>query len=316
MKTIFTWLLSASLAISQTTWLGKTTGYAYFGFTGFGQSGIGGPNIFTTGYSTDGTTWTALAGEWWDYKTTPASGTREPFQINAPDCIPISGTIYCHVTAANDQNIHLVGWILSSANASTGLLTTLTAVDWTSQISGVTACFAGGWARNSDMTVYSGDGNVHLYIPCATNAGLSNFKVYETHAAPGTLTSWSNPVDTGLDSTNMIDPEVYLISGTYYMWCKQDNTALIMLASSSSATGTFSMIRTGDWAGWGSGFEGPFMYTKPGGGWLLMMEAYLTTHLMYYASCNNADPTVCTWSALTLWTEDRIFRHGSIIPLG
>jgi hypothetical protein len=314
MKPLAALIFCAVSAFGQITWLGQSTGFAYFGFTGSGQPG---PNIFTTAYSTDGTTWTALKGEWTDYITKPASGTYEPFQINAPDCIPISGTIYCHVTVANDDNLHLVPWILATANPATGLLTTVLSVDWTSQISGVNSCFAGGFARNSDMTVYTGDGNVHLYIPCTTSASLNTYKVYETHAAPGNLLSWSNPVDTQLDDGDIIDPEVYFIGSTFYMWCKNENTSLIQLASGSSATGTFSLIRTGNWAGWGGGVEGPFMYRPPNGiGWILMFEAFQTTHLMYYSTCNTDDPTACTWTAKALWTEDRVYRHGAVVPLG
>ena len=305
-------LLLSSCAWGQ-QWMGHSSGYVYFGFTGFGQPG--GPNIFTTALSSDGITWENSGGSWSDYVTKPASGTREPYQINAPDMMYLSGTIYVHVATANDENLDLVPWIVATADPTTGQLTTIASVDWSSAIPGLTSCYAGGWARNSDGTVYQGDGFIHLHVPCSVG-NLSSFKIYETHADPSDLTSWSAPVDIQVAQSDTIDPQAYLISGTYFLWCKQDSSDFVTLASSSSITGPFTMLKTGDWAGWGSGNEGPFMYRPPNGiGWYLMFEHHVSTHLMYYATCSTDDPSACTWSGKTLWTEDLVYRHGAVMKL-
>lgn len=314
-------LLACCISLgAQTTWKGYSgPGYIYFGFDGGGQPGdpgASGPNIFTVASSSDGVTWKNLGGQWFDYKSKPSSGTLFPYQINAPDAISINGTLYFHVTSANDENLTLVSWIIGRANVTTGVVSTIATVDWSSAISGVTVCFAGGWVRNADMSIYvDGSSNVHLHVPCSIG-DFAHFKIYETHASIADLTTWSSPVDIGINQNNTYDPQAYLIGGTFFMWCKDATNSFITLASSSSVSTGYAMLKTGDWAGWGSGFEGPFAYPQPTGpGWFLMFEAFATTHQMYYSTCSTADFTVCTWSAKSAWTEDALYRHGSIIKV-
>ena len=298
-------------ASASNTWMGTAPVYVYFGFTGFGQPG--GPNLFTTATGTTGLEWRNAGGQWGDYLSEPASGTRTPQQINAPDAIFIGSTLYLHDATANDQALVLVPWIIGQANATTGQVTTIKAVDWTAEISGVTTCYAGGWVRNSDGSVYQADGNVHLHVPCSI-AGNGAFKIYETHASPADLTVWSAPVDVALNQTDTIDPQAYLIGSTFYLWCKADLTGYIGLATATAAAGPFTMVKTGDWAGWGAGVEGPFMFRPPSGtGWYLIFEAYASTHLMYYSTCDTDNPTACTWTAKQLWSQDMIYRHGAIV---
>lgn len=311
--------LSIPLFAQLPSWKGFTgPGYVYFGFNGGGQPGspgASGPNIFTTATSSDGlTNWRNAGGLWNDYVSKPSSGTLFPYQINAPDAAVIGGNVFLHVTSANDENLNLVTWIIAQANTTTGEVSTLVSIDWTSQISGVTVCFAGGWVRNADSTIYvDGSNNVHLHVPCSIG-GSSSFIVYETHAAASNLASWSAPVNVNVAQSNTYDPQAYLIAGTFYMWCKDATGSFITLASSSSVTGPYAMLKTGNWAGWGSGFEGPFAYPQPGGtSWYLMFEAFATTHQMFYSSCSTLDFTACTWTAKTAWTEDAIYRHGAVI---
>ncbi len=300
-------LLAGLLSIhAAPTWKGTSTGYVYFGFDGVGV------NLFTSATSQDGLTWKNAGGSWSDYVSHPQAGTLEPYQINAPDVIPIGDAFYFHVTSTNDHNYFLVTWIIGRADSS-GVVNTLVSVDWTGAIPGVYSCFAGGWARNADGTPYTSDGFIHLHIPCSSSGSAS---VYETHAALTDLTVWSPPVNVNLAQPNTIDPQVYLINGTFFMWCKDETNRFVTLASSTSITGPYAMIHTGDWAGWGAGNEGPFAYPKPGGGWYLMFERYATDHQMFYSSCSTTlDFAACVWSPKVPWNEDMVYRHGAVLKL-
>lgn len=320
----FLFLLLNDIAFSQVpSWKGYTgPGYVYFGFNGSGPpsnptSTAGQPNIFTTATSSDGITWKNSGGSWSDYLSgTPLSGNLYPYQINAPDAEWINGGLYLHVASAGDSNQNTVTWIIGKANTSTGAVTTISSINWSSQISGLQVCFAGGWARNSDMSVYvDGSGFVHLHVPCSIN-GQAAFIIYETHSLATDLVNWSAPVNISVPLSNVYDPQAYLISGTWYLWCKDAAQEFIDLATCSSISGPCTMVFTNNWAGWGSGLEGPFAYPAPSGSgsaWYLMFEAYATTHQMYYSSCSTLDFAACTWSGKTLWTEDAIYRHGAIM---
>lgn len=299
-------------------WMGQTSGYVYFGFNG---AGTGGPNIFTTAKSADGkTNWQNLGGSWSDYFSGAASGVRVPFQINAPDCIPISGVYYCLDSAANDQNNNLVTWFLAQGNATTGELDTLFSVDWSSKIANLKSCFAGGFTRNFDLrqTIYvDGSNQIHAHIPCSST-DTAHFKVFETHANLSCFTSancWSDPADTGVNMTNVYDPQVYFDGTTFWMWLKDGTNAFIVLASSSNVASGFTMQKTGDWAGWGSGLEGVFAFKTATTGWVLIFEAYVTAHQMYYSTCSTNDFTACTWTPKIPWTEDALYRHGLVVTL-
>jgi hypothetical protein len=306
-------LLSPSV-IAQ-NWMGANSGYAGFFFTG-GSKGTPAnqPNIFTTSLSADGITWQNRGGGWTDYY---------PW-INGSDTMYWNGKFYVSTSLANDQNYSLYQVPIARADASTGQFTTIAVLDWASAISGLTVCFAPGWVHNSDDSVYTDDGNVHLHVPCSIGDS-SHFKVYETHISTSNLAScgssglcsafWSVPVDTNVSQANMIDAHTYLINGTFWMWIKDETNKVIVLASGPSVTGPFTMVKTGDWAGWGSNLEGSFAY-RNGAGWTLTFETYLATpHQMYYTTCTTLDFTACTWTAKQPFVEDMWYRHGSTIKL-
>ena len=204
-------------------------------------------------------------------------------------------------------------WVIATADENTGVLTTIAAIDWSSKISGADSTFAGGWVRNADGTPFHDGDGYHLQVQVSIG-GLTSFKIYGTHSTD--LINWSDPVDLGLDQANTYDPQTYKIGSTFYQLNKKDTEGYIGIATSSTVEGTYTMQKTGDWAGWGGGLEGCFMYRPANDvGWIMMFEAYATTHLMYYSTCSTDDPTACTWSAKSLWTEDRIYRHGSVTKL-
>lgn len=207
---------------------------------------------------------------------------------------------------ANDFNFNLIPWYIGKADVS-GIVSTIATVDWTGVIAGVGVCYSGSWFEDSG-------GTVHLMVPCGPN--ITNFTVYETHATDSTLTHWSAPVVANNASTDY-DPKEWQIGSTFYTWQTNSNTHCIELSSSSALIGGYSMIRTGNWTGWGCTYEGPTLYkdvTGPGT-WRIVIERILTQpiHTMWYSDCNNPDFTVCTWTPLQQWHEDMNYRHGSIL---
>jgi hypothetical protein len=281
------------------------TTYRLFTFTGTGPSA----NVFTTATSNDGATWTNSGGSW----STATSN------VNAPTCIYYKAQWLCHVAAANDQNINLYTLYIGSMNSS-NVVTTIATLDWSSNIAGLTVCFAGEFFVDDD-------GSLHLFVPCTTSVYTSlnsGWKTWETHPTNAAFTTWSAPVDTQVSQDQMYDSSVFKIGSTYYMWLTQLNGSApanfvqrIELASSSALLGPYTLITSGDWAGWQAALgahEGPFTYRLTNGTayyWRIMIER-LSNHQMYYADCNKYDFSTCTWTALTAWTEDQTYRHGTV----
>jgi len=234
---------------------------------------------------------------------------------------------YFHVAQANDQNSTSTKlWYIGKADATTQIITTTLTMDWTSSISGLKACLSGRWFMDD------GDTYPRVIVPCTTtdNPPGQTYQMYESHATAAdwstNTASWSAPVQlTVTGKTNIYDPKIWHIGSTYYMWYTAIPTGFcIELATASSLTGTYTPVKTGNWAGWGlsssvgaCSLEGPTMFYT-GSGWTLQMEinqdtgTSATGYKFYYATCDGTNPATCTWSGRTLTTEEMLLRHGDV----
>lgn len=159
------------------------------------------------------------------------------------------------------------------------------------------------------------DGSVHIFVSLSTNSDGTN-KTYEVHPTTNLLTSatsWSNPSavsGTGLP-TAYIDTFVmntYATSGTYRMWYKNESVGFVGYFSSQNLTTGYSLTTSGDWAGWGSGFEGPCV-VNVGGTQYLYLDA--SGNGMYYATSTNGT----TWSGITQINSPFTPEHGRVISI-
>lgn len=274
--------------------------YTYFGFTGDPTD-----NFITAG-SDDGVNWTTQGGSW-------------PGQIDAPKGFLYDGSVYFHVGTANDRNFQLVPWLIGKSDTN-GIVSTITTIDWTS--SGFKICDSGGWFQEAS-------GEIHLFVPCSTGAvGSENYAIFESHALTSggsictstcDLLHWSAPVAISVSDTNIYDPQPLLIGTTYYMWLTNHTVRNVELASASTLLGPYTVALSPGFAGWSitNFLEGPNMYSAGATSWKLAVEHYDSSksdnHQMYYSRCNTLDPTACTWTALTPWTEDFLYRNGNIV---
>ncbi len=290
--------------------------YSYFGFIG----GPPRPSLppgdpierfrSTTG---DGSTWAGNAGSW--------TGLIP----NAPSVIRWRNGWYFHVAEANSQNC-LTGcsaknWYIGTADANGNITTTLT-MDWSSHITGLFATFSGMFFMDE------GDTYPRLIVPCSIS-NVNQMQIYESHATAAdwmsNTASWSAPVLITVTSrSNIYDPKLWKIGSTYYMWMTNQGAGFcIELATASTLTGPYTVVKSGDWAGWGiSGggnscnLEAPTMFYT-GSGWTLAMEmnraVTVPNYQIFNATCNTLDPTACTWSSRAAWAEDLLYRHGSVI---
>jgi hypothetical protein len=288
-----------------TTSTATTKRYFFAGFTGSGTV----TDAFTTAQSDDGANWTNTGGSW----SVPTTG------VNAPTCIPYLGQMICHVAAADDASAYQIPLYIGIMNSATNVVTTVATLNWSSNISGLNTCFAGEWFVDSDKSL-------HLTVPCTTDGTLATgWKSYETHPLNSTLTAWSAPVDMQMAGVQMYDTTVKKIGAKYLALVTElngTNTSNYMqrieMEQASTLLGPYTQIKSGDWAGWSALFgkhEGPNIYQLSNGNWRLQFEQ-LTDILhdqMYYSDCNTYDFSLCTWTTPIAWTEDRYYRHGTVV---
>jgi beta-xylosidase len=99
------------------------------------------------------------------------------------------------------------------------------------------------------------DTNGDVYIVFSINA-TNPYWIKATNAA---LTTWTAPTLLTITGrpTKVIDPVFIKKDSTWYCFYNDDYATQIYRATCATITGTYATDKTGDWAGWGSGLEGP-----------------------------------------------------------
>lgn len=142
----------------------------------------------------------------------------------------------------------------------------------------------------------------------------SDFKPYVFTAKDSSLTTWSGPVPLGI-GPNYIDAFVMKLGATYHVFAKNELPRFVEHATASSLTGPWKFVGTGDWAGWGSGMEGPNVVQLPDGSFRIFLDAQGSNGFLYANS-----PDLMTWSKTQpLPAVTQVVRHGTVIrdvPLG
>ncbi|MDP4508934.1 glycoside hydrolase family 43 protein [Nonomuraea turcica] len=134
------------------------------------------------------------------------------------------------------------------------------------------------WFRDSD-------GSVHVIYSASTTGTAGQFRPYRITATNSALSSWSGPTPLGIPA-NYIDSFVVKVGSTYHNFLKNETTKYIEHATATSLNGPWQFTGTGNWAGWGSGLEGPALTRLPDGRWRIYFDNY-TGGRYYYADSSN-----------------------------
>lgn len=157
--------------------------------------------------------------------------------------------------------------------------------DYTVPITNLSRAWAPEWFVDSD-------GSVNIIVSCSTTDDEWIFTPYRLTATSSALTAWTAPAAlTGIGS-NHIDTFIVKSGSTYHAFTKNETTKYIEYATASSLSGTWTIRKTGDWAGWGSYREGPALVQLDNGGWRIFFDGYGDGK--YYFS--DSYDTFATWS--------------------
>ncbi|MGA7743819.1 MAG: glycoside hydrolase family 43 protein [Polyangia bacterium] len=155
-----------------------------------------------------------------------------------------------------------------------------------------------------------GDGTIRIIANIDTGNELPNFQQYVFTAQDSTLTSWSGPTELGI-ATNYIDTFIAKLGTTYHAFLKNDGTRYLEHATAENLTGPWTFVGTGDWAGWGSGLEGPAIVQLDDGQYRMYVDPQQGGVPYQYMTSSDLN----TWSAKTSMpgAAGAVVRHGTII---
>ncbi|MCL6590059.1 MAG: RICIN domain-containing protein [Firmicutes bacterium] len=145
-------------------------------------------------------------------------------------------------------------------------------------------------------------GTVKIIVSLGPSGSM---RPYIFTAQNSALTSWSSAVDMGI-GTNHIDTFVVKSGNTYHAFCKDETSKYIEHATASSLTGPWTWVGTGNWSGWGSGFEAPCLTQMDDGSWRLYIDKYSDGSGIWTATSSNLN----SWSGLTNIGK---YRHGTVL---
>jgi MYXO-CTERM domain-containing protein len=197
----------------------------------------------------------------------------------------------------------LKSWTTTSASfaiaSSPDLKTWTFRTEVPAQVSGVKDTWAPEWFKDAD-------GSVHLIVSIDTDT--TQFKSYLYTASDNTLSKWGAPVPLGI-GPNYIDTFVVKVGALYHAFTKNETTKYIEHATSDALTGPWTFVGKGDWAGWGSGKEGPALFQLENGQWRLFMDCYGNCGFLQASSSD-----LNSWSTTSkVPVLSGVVRHGTVL---
>jgi Glycosyl hydrolases family 43 len=139
------------------------------------------------------------------------------------------------------------------------------------------------------------------------DTGAADFQPYVFTALDTSLTAWSAPVPMGIGK-DYIDTFVLKVGSTYHAFVKDEVTRYLEHATASKLTGPWTFVGKANWAGWGSGMEGPSIVRLDDGTWRMFMDPQ-QSGFAYTDS-----KALMTWSKATPPPgAGAVLRHGTVI---
>ncbi|KAF7426055.1 hypothetical protein PC9H_008420 [Pleurotus ostreatus] len=262
--------------------------YVFTAFTSVSESNL---YVYT---SSDATNFALLKGPAY---TPPAGLIRDPSVILHTD-----GKYYIAYTT---------DWSGSNfAIASSSDLTTWTLVTTVSTASSVINP-VNTWAPEFFKDPKTGKLNI---IVSLSTGSYGPFRPFAFTANDNTLRSWSGPVVlSGIPNTGLgyIDSFPVFFNNQYHLFTKAESNGQkhVEHAVSSSLTGPYSFVQTGDFAGWGQA-EGPCVTVLPNGQFRLFADGFNSGKYIYSDSAD-----LYNWSAYRTLPGglNGFVRHGTVL---
>jgi hypothetical protein len=178
--------------------------------------------------------------------------------------------------------------------SSTDLINWTTVTTVNAGVAGTYYTWAPEWFKDGDT--------VKIIVSLGPSGSM---RPYSFTALDSSLTSWSGAVDMGI-GTNHIDTFVVKSGSTYHAFIKDESSKYIEHAVATSLTGPWTWAGTGNWTGWGSGYEAPCVTETDDGIWRIYIDKYSDGSGIYSATSSD----LYTWSGLSAIGA---YRHGTVL---
>lgn len=160
------------------------------------------------------------------------------------------------------------------------------------------------------------DGSLHVIISGSTTPDTgAGFTPYELHP---TTTDLAGPWSTAVAITgegfpsSVIDLFLIKAGSTYFLYYKNNaGSNAVEVSTSSSPFSGYTVLHTGDWAGWGVPMEGPQIVPLGGNSYRIYLDATTGDRLSYSDSTDG----MATWSTLTSCAGGTAQHHGGLFTL-
>jgi hypothetical protein len=133
-----------------------------------------------------------------------------------------------------------------------------------------------------------------------------SFSPYYYTALNTGLSSWSGPTNMGF-GPNHIDTFVLKRNSVYHAFIKNESTKYVEHATANSFGGPYTYVGWDNWAGWGSGKEGPAVFQNNDGSYSLFVDDYSGAGIHKATSWD-----LNSWSGLTSVSSLSSKRHGTV----
>ena len=174
-----------------------------------------------------------------------------------------------------------------------------------------------------DPTQADGYGQVHILFAATVKNDISGpFRLYEIHPLNQAMSHWSRPAEvTGtslpadqIDPFMVYAPEIGTTGKPYKLWYKQNDSGVIEYMESASLTSGYSVVESGNWAGWsvGRSIEAICLVRLDDGSWRAYFNENdgLTTVGNFYS--DSLDDWA-TWSDRANVDTESLMSHGTYI---
>jgi hypothetical protein len=170
----------------------------------------------------------------------------------------------------------------------------------------------------------AGYGQVHLFFAATVADSIAGpFRLYEIHPTNRGMSAWSNPVEVVGASlpANQIDPfmvyapEIGTPGKPYKLWYKNDDGGgFIEYMESASLTSGYSVVESGNWAGWRNGrsIEAICLVRLDDGSW----RAYFNENDRFTTVGNFYSDSLdgwATWSFRAHVDSESLMSHGTYV---
>ena len=228
---------------------------------------------------------------------------------------PLGGLLYGD-TVVRDPSSYFDGerWLVCYTNASVSSQNQSFSVCSSSDLS--------SWTLEKEITI-AGERIQNVWAPewfidsdgphiiFTIRLNTQEYDLYEVHPIGDINGAWSQPVRLTFTSethkTN--DNSILKVQGTYYLFYQETDTANIEMATASALIGPWTIIKTGDWAGWGGGYEGPSVISLPHGGYRIYISKSSPVAPVSYYYSDSSD--LLTWSAIQPLDQQVNMQHGT-----